>query len=312
MRVFRSIDEARGATAGSALAIGNFDGVHKGHQALLGTAVSQAREAPAAALTFEPHPGKVLGPRVAPRLLTTLERKLELIEDCGVELCIVQPFNLDFAAIAADDFVDRLLLGTLGVRTVVVGEDFSFGKGRRGRVDQLRSLLARGGAELSIVPKVELEGLAVSSTRIRELVLEGRVEAAARLLGRPFDLEGQVVAGEGRGKTLGFPTANIVPAGELLPAQGVYAVEALCPAGRFPAAANLGRKPTFGEGAAQTLEVHLIGYSGGSLLGERLRVGFCSRLREELRFPSVEALRSQIGRDVAEAAKLLEGAGPRS
>lgn len=308
MRVYRSIDEASGKLVGGALSIGNFDGVHLGHQALLETAVESARRAggPAAALTFEPHPGKVLGPKVAPRLLTTLRRKLELIEGSGVEACVVQPFDASFAAVSAETFVDGFLLRALGLREVVVGEDFSFGRGRAGRVEQLRAWLERGGAQLSVVAKVEVDGLAVSSTRIRELVLEGRVEAVAPLLGRPFELEGVVVRGEGRGRALGFPTANLIPEGELLPALGVYAVEASGRFGRLPAAANLGRRPTFGEGSAQTLELHLIGYAGESLLGERLRVGFRTRLREELRFPSVQALVDQIGRDV-QATKLAVG-----
>ncbi|MHB1845930.1 MAG: bifunctional riboflavin kinase/FAD synthetase [Deltaproteobacteria bacterium] len=307
MRVLRSIDEARGQVDGCALAIGNFDGAHLGHQALFAEARRLSRElgGPAAALTFEPHPGKVLGPKVAPRLLTTLERKLELLAEAGLDAVVVQPFDAAFAGLSAEAFVQALLLSTLHARGVVVGEDFSFGQGRRGRVEQLRAWLPPGGARVSVVPKVELDGAPVSSTRIRELVLEGRVGAAARMLARPFDVDGAVVTGMGRGRGLGFPTANVMPTGELLPANGVYAVWAHSAQGDFPAAANLGRKPTFGEDLGQTLEVHLIGYRGKeSLVGSAMRVAFVERLRDEQRFPSVDALTAQIGKDVALAAQL--------
>ncbi len=307
MRVFRSIEQARGQIAGAALAIGNFDGVHLGHQALLAATLeaSKRRGTPAAALTFEPHPGRFLSPKVAPRLLTTPGRKLELLQEAGLDAVVVQPFDRAFAAIPARDFVDRLLVADLGVGDVAVGEDFTFGRGRAGRVADLEAWLKLGGARLVVVPKIRCEGVPVSSTRIRELVLEGRVEAAAPLLGRPFDVDGTVVAGMGRGRTLGFPTANVQPDSELLPPNGVYAVTGRCPAGEFPGAANLGRKPTFGEGAPQSLEVHLVGYGGPSLLGTRMRVAFVARLRDELRFPSVEALVGQIRADVETAVALV-------
>jgi riboflavin kinase/FMN adenylyltransferase len=306
VRIYRSIEEAGDALRGGALAIGNFDGVHLGHRELLRKARerSDVGGAGAGVLTFEPHPAKVLGPGMAPHLLTPLDRKLALIAETGLDVAVVQPFDADFARIPAQDFVDLLLLGKLGVKDVVVGQDFSFGKDRRGRTEQLGLWLRAGGAHLWVVPTVEVDGLTVSSTRIRELVLEGRMEAAARLLGRPYDLEGTVVPGVGRGRTLGFPTANVVPANEVIPPNGVYAVRVTSPAGVFAGAANLGRKPTFGEGLPFAVEVHLIGYPGGSLVGQHLRVAFLVRLREEMRFPSAAALVEQIGRDVAVAAKI--------
>jgi riboflavin kinase/FMN adenylyltransferase len=243
---------------------------------------------------------------MAPRLLTHLDRKLALLAEAGLDVAVVQPFDADFARVSARDFVDLLLLGKLAVKDVVVGPDFSFGRDRVGRTEQLKLWLEAGGATLSVVPTVEVDGLVVSSSRIRELVLEGRVEAAARLLGRPYDLEGTVVRGVGRGRTLGFPTANVVPANEVIPPNGVYAVRALTPVGVFAGAANLGRKPTFGEGLPFAVEVHLIGYGGDDLVGEQLRVVFLKRLREEMRFPSAAALVEQIGRDVAVARKLAE------
>ncbi len=305
MRVFTSIEAARGRLDGCAVAIGNFDGVHLGHAALLSTAreAGRARGRPAAALTFEPHPGRILFPKVAPRRLTTPARKLELLEAAGLDAVVVQPFDRDFAAVPAHTFVERLLLGDLRAAEVVVGEDFTFGRAREGRPEDLIAYLREGGARAIVVPKVEREGTPISSTRIRELVLEGRVEAAAALLGRPFDLDGIVVAGMGRGRTLGFPTANVRPGGEIVPAVGVYAVRARCPAGTFTGAANLGRRPTFGEGGAEALEVHLVGYPGASLLGAPVRVAFLARLRDEMRFPSAEALARQIRADVEAAVR---------
>ncbi len=307
MDIYRSLAEVAGRLAPSAVAIGNFDGVHLGHQALFAAAKEGLPPGgKRVALTFEPNPGRVLSPSLAPRLLTTLARKLELLAAVGLDATVVQSFDAAFSSLSAAQFAGDYLLGGLGARLVVVGPDFSFGRGREGNVDRLRALLAPAGAVLRVMPKVEVDGLAVSSTRIRELVLEGRVEAAARLLGRPYDLEGEVVVGMGRGRKLGWPTANVNVTGELLPAIGVYAVRASGPFGELPGAANLGRKPTFGEGQAVTVEVHLIGYAGPDLKGTTLRVKFLERLRAEMRFPSLEALVAQIELDV-EAARRIAG-----
>jgi riboflavin kinase/FMN adenylyltransferase len=309
MQVFRSLAEAAGKLTPSAVAIGNFDGVHLGHQALFTAARTAAASfgGKSVALTFDPHPGQVLSPSLAPRLLTPLDRKLELLADAGLTAALVQTFDTDFAALEAERFARDYLLAGLGARAIAVGPDFSFGKGRAGNVDRLRAWVASAGATVTVVPKVEVDGLPVSSTRIRELVLEGRVLAAARLLGRPYDIDGQVVAGMGRGRTIGWPTANVAPRNELLPAIGVYAVRALGAFGDLPGAANLGRKPTFGEGHPITVEVHLIGYDGTgkeSLTGQAVRVKFIERLRPEMRFASVEALTAQIGKDVEEAKRI--------
>jgi riboflavin kinase/FMN adenylyltransferase len=309
MRVLRS-GEPGFDIGGGALAIGNFDGVHLGHRALLDAAREEARSlgAPAGALIFEPHPAKVLNPEMAPRLMTTLPRRLELLAEAGLDTTLIQTFDRAFASIAAKDFVDRVLIQQLRARSVVVGEDFSFGKGRAGSVRELSVWLPEGGSRLRVVPQVKLEGIPISSTRIREMLHEGHVEGAARLLGRPFDLDGTVVRGMGRGATIGWPTANVQSDNELLPLNGVYAVRARFDGKELPGAANLGRKPTFGEGGAHTIEVHLIDHSGESVLGQTMRVIFIGRLRDELRFPSVEALTAQIGRDV-ERARVLAGAG---
>ncbi len=314
MRVFGSIGEAAasGALRGGAVTIGNFDGVHLGHRALLARArdLAGGRGAAAAALTFEPHPVRVLRPQLAPPLLTSLPRKLELLAEAGVEAAVVQPFDLGYAATPAAAFVERDLRA-LGVRDVVVGWDFTAGH-ERARVEALRPLLARAGLHLEVIEPVTEGGLTVSSTKIRELLLEGNVEGAALLLARPYDLDGQVARGAGRGRGIGFATANVATAA-FLPMGGVYAVRAQLgrpeAAGRAAHAGvcNVGVKPTVDTSGQVTAEVHLFDFDGRDLYGEALRLSFVARLREERRFPSVEALRAQIAAD-AERARALLGA----
>ena len=318
MRLFRSIGEAAssGALRGGAVAIGNFDGVHLGHRELLAwaRALAQGRGAAAGVLTFEPHPVQVLRPQLAPPLLTSLPRKLELLAAAGLEVAVVQPFDLGYAATTAARFVERDLRA-LGVGDVVVGWDFTAGH-ERARVEALRSLLADHGLALRVVEPVTEGGLTVSSTKIREFLLEGNVEGAALLLLRPHDLDGLVRRGAGRGRGFGFATANLATTG-LLPALGVYAVRALvggAVAGGAGAAAhagvcNVGVKPTVDASGQVSAEVHLFDFDGRDLYGEAVRLAFVARLREERRFPSVEALRAQIAAD-AERARALLGAGP--
>lgn len=309
MRVFRSFSEA-GALRGCAVAIGNFDGVHLGHRTLfqLARAGAAARGGPAVALTFEPHPVRVLRPALAPPLLTPLPRKLELLAECGLEAVVVQPFDLAYAAADAAEFVARDLAGQLGAAEVVVGHDFTAGKGRT-RVDGLRQLLAARGVALTLVDPVAWEGLVVSSTKIRELLLEGQVEAAAELLGRPHDVEGEVVRGAGLGRQLGFATANLRPQA-MLPAYGVYAVRAWLGHAEYLGVTNVGVKPTVQRAGPVTAETHLLDAEDRDLYGERLRIGFVARLREERRFPTLDALRQQIGEDAGRARELLAAMGP--
>ncbi len=297
MQVFHSIDEAaHGPLAGASLCLGNLDGVHQGHRALIAEAAMHGK---AAALTFQPHPGKVLQPDLAPRLITLTSRKLELLEEAGVEAVVVQPFTLEYSKTGPDAF-EAALFDTLQVGSVVVGADFSYGARRVGTVERLLAAAARRGRAVHVVPAVTIDGVVVSSSKIREYILEGRVEAAARLLGRPFDIDGTVVAGAGRGRTIGFPTANVDTANELKPAPGVYAVQVKDDGVWRGGAANIGTKPTFGGGAV-TIEVHVLDYSG-DLYGKKLRVRFIARLRAERRFASAAELSGQIARDV-EAAR---------
>jgi riboflavin kinase/FMN adenylyltransferase len=328
MKVFSSLDAATASREleGAAICLGNFDGVHLGHRALIDEA---KRHGKAAALTFAPHPGKVLQPELAPRLITLLPRKLELLAGAGLQWTIVQPFSLEYARTPAAAFEGALLEG-LKVRAVVVGYDFTYGTKRSGTVKTLEEACARAGAKLSVVPAVTLDGVVVSSSRVREYVLEGRVAAAQRLLGRYFDLEGTVVPGAGRGRTIGFPTANIDTQNELRPGAGVYAVRVTVKghAGqnhetahvtggraapkstaaehkpeRYGGAANIGVKPTFG-GSEVTIEAHLFDFQG-DLYGKKLKVEFIDRLRGEQRFASVSELSGQIGRDIEAARTAL-------
>jgi riboflavin kinase/FMN adenylyltransferase len=294
-----------------ALAIGNFDGVHLGHQALFKAA--QTAGGPLAALTFEPHPARVLAPQYAPPLICEHPRKLELLAAQGVTDLVEQPFDAAFAGTPPARFVEMLV--ATGVSEVVVGHDFTYGKGRSGTVETLREGLQQGSVRLRVIPPVAVNGLVCSSTKIREFVLEGRLEAANMLLGRPFDVDGEVVRGVGRGRKLGVPTANLRTTNELLPAIGVYAVRARIDGepGVLGGAANLGLNPTFRENAALaggqgqpplSLEVHLFEFDR-DIYGRRLRVEFVSRLREERRFPGIEALKAQIAADIASARRLL-------
>ena len=317
MKVFHGLG-AVSSLRGCAVAIGNFDGVHLGHRRLLETARARAatHRAPSVALTFEPHPARVLRPRMAPPTLTPPSRKLELLEESGMDAAVVLPFDMAYAATSAAEFVSRDLSARLGAADVVVGYDFTAGH-ERARVDALRELLLASGIGLSVIQPVTADGLTVSSTKVREFLLEGNVEGAAVLLGRSHDVEAVVVRGAGRGRAIGFATANLQPEG-LLPALGVYAARARLGVGLRPdgvshgggartydAVCNVGVKPTVEESGPVGLEAHLLGHDGSDLYGERVRVEFVGRIRPERRFPSLDALRTQIGIDAGAARELL-------
>lgn len=318
MRIHQSLRGSVDRLTHGAMAIGNFDGVHLGHQALFAVA-GRNRAGPVCALTFQPHPARLLAPQYAPPLICELPRKRELLAGCGVAELVEQPFDAAFMSTPPHEFVAALV--ATGIGEIVVGHDFTYGKARAGTVESLRLGLEERGVRLQVVPPVTANGLVCSSTKVREFVLEGRVEAANMLLGRPFDLDGEVVKGDGRGRKLGWPTANIRTGNELLPAVGVYAVRVRmlpdssggAPSAPLAGAANLGLNPTFRPDVAQagaagrpplSLEVHLLDFAQ-DLYGRRLRVEFVHRLREERRFPGVEALKAQIGKDVAEVRRLL-------
>jgi riboflavin kinase/FMN adenylyltransferase len=293
--------------AAPAVAVGNFDGVHRGHQALAAAALEEARRlgGTAAVLTFDPHPARVLQPGRAPSALMTLDQKAEVLAALGIHHLAVLEFTPEVAAQDAGEFVRGVLSGALGARVVVVGANFRFGRGRAGDAALLEGLGRTLGFAVRVVEPVLHDGEPVSSTRIREAVEQGAMERAAALLGRDYVVDGQVVKGDARGRALGFPTANVDPVNETLPARGVYACwfRVAGEERRWPAAVNVGQRPTF-QGQGLSVEAHLLGFSG-DLYGKEARVSFVQRLREEQRFDGVEALRAQIEKDIARARAVL-------
>ncbi|HSZ82840.1 MAG TPA: bifunctional riboflavin kinase/FAD synthetase [Polyangia bacterium] len=312
----RILGPGNAARAPLALAIGNFDGVHRGHQELLRVARArgEAIGAEAGVLTFTPHPARVFAPTLAPPLIVSLERRLELLADAGAEVAIVEPFTRAFAAIEAEAFVRDVLVARLDAREIVVGYDFTFGRGRRGTPALLQAEGAALGLGVTVVPPVTLDGgLVCSSSKVRELVLEGRVEGAALVLGRPVEITGPVVHGAGRGRGIGVPTANVAAEAELLPRLGIYAAWARVldarggVASSHRAALSVGSNPTFAAapGASPvTVEAHLLDFDG-DLYDRRLRLEVVHWLRDERRFDALEALVAQIAADVAETRKRL-------
>jgi riboflavin kinase/FMN adenylyltransferase len=304
--VFHDLPPGAASFSRTVVTIGNFDGVHLGHRAILARVRQRAQEleAQSVAVTFDPHPLKVLRPEASLPLLTTPEQKISLMTASGLDAVVVLPFTREFAALPAREFVQRYFLERLKVREVVVGHDYCFGRGREGNIDLLKEMGQQHGFTVQVVWAVETDGAVVSSSLIRAMLRLGKVEEASRLLGRPYGVAGRVVAGKGRGaKLLGIPTANIRPENELLPATGIYAVRVRRGEEILPGAANIGTAPTF-ENGEFTLEVHLLDFSG-DVYGEELGVEFVARLREERRFPSIEALAAQIRADIAAAREVL-------
>jgi len=301
MRVLRSLSQIPREPAGRALALGTFDGVHLGHREVIGSALGRARERGlvAAVVTFDPHPLEVLRPDRPPRLLTTIERKIELVSALGLDELVAIPFTAELSRQTAEEFCDQVLVATLGARSVSVGANFHFGHNAAGDADLLRS---RPQFDTDVIELVAHDGESISSSRIRALVDAGDVAAAARLLGAPYALAGTVKQGDRRGRELGMPTANLdVPEQQLLPAPGIYAATAAGESleGELPAAVSIGVRPTFGGGEL-LVEAHLIGFEG-DLYGRRLRLEFLERLRDEERFESAEDLVEQMRKDVAQA-----------
>lgn len=289
--------------------LGNHDGVHLGHRALLEAARERAgREEGLSvhAVTFDPHPSVVLAPDRAPPLLTTIERRRELLVALGADDVSVLRFDRELASTSPEAFVERVLVAQLSARGVVVGPDFRFGRGRAGDAETLRTLGERHGFDVITVAPVTVDGEVVSSTRIRRAVARGDVREATRLLGRVHDVDGTVVRGDGRGRSIGVPTANLDCDPILLPADGVYAVVARLPgeAELRRGVANLGVRPTFAAG--RSVEVHLFDVDR-DFYGARLRVGFVERLRAEQKFDGVDALKAQISRDCERAREILAG-----
>lgn len=298
---------------GTVVTVGSFDGVHRGHEAVLREIARRAHAARrhSVLVTFDPHPMAVVNPAAAPPLLTTGPERREILAQTALDYAVLLRFDHALAEMEPEAFVRRILVEGCGVRELVIGHDHGFGRGRQGDAELLRRLGAGLGFTVDEVPALALEGHPVSSTRVRRAVAGGDLALAERLLGRPYFATGVVVKGDGRGRTIGFPTANLggVPARKLLPPDGVYAVRVEWRGGHAGGMMNLGGRPTFQQ-AGRALEVHLLDFAG-DLYGEWLKVEWVARLRDVQRFPSAAALRAQLERDRSTAQAALAAAGAR-
>ncbi len=305
MKLLHGFDEPQ-AYRGGYVSIGNFDGVHLGHQRIVGELVQTAHQQtrPAVVFTFDPHPVYLLRPQDAPPSLSTLERKAELLDRCGVDCLIAFPTTKALLALEPEQFFEQIIRGELQARGLVEGPNFRFGHNRRGDVEMLERLCTEARLTLTIVPPVVIEGRVVSSSVIRKLIAEGRIAQAVALLGHPYRLTGRVEPGADRGRSIGFPTANLTAVKTLIPPDGVYAGIGHVQGRPFPAAVHIGPNPTFGE-AQRKLEVHLVGFEG-ELYGSRLDVDLLERLRAIRRFENVETLKQQLQEDVAEAVRIFD------
>ncbi len=311
VEVFRGALSIDPPWEGSVVTLGTFDGVHRGHQALVALALEGGRTAgvPAVAYTFDPHPATVVAPRHAPLTLMPLDRRIYFMGKLGLPRVVVEPFDRALAAVEADDWVRNYLVERLRPRRVVVGFNFTYGRARGGDPDHLRRMGEQFGFEVDELAPVTVNGVVASSSRVRTSLLEGDVRGAAELLGRPFSLTGTVIAGDRRGRQIGFPTANVAPEGELVPKHGVYACRArsLSDASVVPeetlAVTNIGRRPTF-DGGTVRVEAHLLDFSA-DLYGQRLEVELVERIREERKFDGGDELVTQVRQDVRRAREIL-------
>jgi riboflavin kinase/FMN adenylyltransferase len=306
-RVYRGLNELDGNESRRAVTIGNFDGVHAGHRRILRRVAALARERGwrAAAMIFEPHPSKIVAPDRAPRLLATPEERCVLLAEEGIEDVLILPFGPEIAALSPEEFARDILVAKLGAAAVIVGADFHFGHRQSGDTRRLAELGRVHGFLTGVVPEVVLRGHVISSSQIRRLVESGAVALAARLLERPYWIEGGVVPGQGVGSTKTVPTLNLKTSAEVLPATGVYVTRTRdLEGGRvWPSITNIGCRPTFGGGAL-SIETHLLDPLGGND-PERIRVEFLRRVRGEIRFPDPESLRDRILHDTARARRFF-------
>lgn len=312
MDIIRGLANLHSRPRGCVATIGNFDGVHLGHQEVLKSLAARGGELglPVAAVVFEPQPQEYFAPAGAPPRLTRLREKLAALRSYGVDRALVLRFDAKLAGMEAEAFAGDVLLRGIAPRYLVVGDDFRFGKARAGDFAMLKKMAAAHGCEVASTPSYLLDGVRVSSTRVREALAAGDLHYAARLLGRPYAMCGRVVRGDARGRTVGFPTANIAVGRHAVPVSGVYIVE-VAGVGELPwqGVANVGTRPTV-DGTVRTLEVHLLDYAG-DLYGRQLEVKFLEKLRDERRFASLDALVEQIGRDVQRAREYFAARAPR-
>jgi len=309
MKLIENLEDIDRPFENAVITIGNFDGVHIGHQALFHEVIEKADilDSTSLAMTFEPHPIRVLKNNGHPPLLTPFNQKVELIAKSGIDALICVPFTHEFAAITAKEFVYDVLLGRIGMRIIVVGEDYTFGKNRQGNLNLLKSYAEAFDFEVDVVDWVPVSNnkpQRISSTRIREMLLDGDVQNAQKLLGRPYQVSGSVVPGRNRGgKLLGFPTANIQLTDELCPKTGIYAVSVNCLGKRHLGVVNIGYSPTFDD-QEFTTEVHILDFKS-DLYGKHITIKFIERIRDEIKFSGIAELSNQIAKDVETARNIL-------
>lgn len=305
MKIIRAVEGGE-SPEGSVLTLGVYDGVHLGHKKIISEVSSEAakRGMPSAAVTFNPHPSHIL-PGESAGLITDERQKLELLAECGLDLCVILNFTEEFSRKTAEDFVRDIIAGFMKAESVIVGFNHVFGAGRRGNARMLADMGEKHGFSLKLVKPVKINGETVSSSKIRGLIAEGRLEKANIFLGRSFSISGRVIKGDGKGRTLGFPTANIeTPPGMVSPAPGVYAGRCFTAGEERPAVFYMGEKPTFGPPSRRpSMEIHIIGFSG-NLYGKEIRFSFTKRLRGDMKFTDAEALRRKIENDVKKAANM--------
>ena len=312
MKIFHGTDNAN-ITRSTVLTLGVFDGLHLGHQRIMQTVVSRAKAAAAVptAITFDPHPRSVLYPENAPPLLQTLDQRLANFGVLGIEQTIVIRFDMDFADRDAEVFLRDIVHERLRAKEVYLGKGFAFGRNRGGNIELLRRISAELGFAADEVPEITLRGQRISSSKIRELLKDGRVNLARRMLGRPYGVEGQIMRGNQRGRTIGFPTANLKPRNRVIPRYGVYATATLIDDIWRRSITNVGVRPTFGNETEPSIETYVFDFDG-DLYGDVLRVRFLHRIRDEKKFGGIEELKTQITKDSNRALNYFNRAGVRN
>jgi riboflavin kinase/FMN adenylyltransferase len=311
MKIFHGTENA-GILRPTILTLGVFDGLHLGHQRIMATVVERAKaiKAVPTAITFDPHPRAVLQPENAPPLLQTLDQRLGALEFLGIEQTIIIRFSREFAATNAEDFLRDIIRERLQAKEVFLGKGFAFGKGRAGNIGLLRAMSKELGFFADEVEEVQLRGQRISSSQIRQLLLEGKVNLARRMLGRPYGVEGRVVHGQQRGRTIGFPTANLMTNNRVVPRAGVYVTATLIEGVWRRSITNIGVRPTFEQAAQPTIETFVLDWDG-DLYGDVIRVRFLHRVRDERKFGGIEELKTQISGDLRRAERYFELEGVR-
>ncbi len=311
MEIIRGLEELEKGYPNTVITIGNFDGLHLGHQKIIQTVIRESEEiyGTSMVVTFDPHPMKVLAPEKEVKLLTTPKERERLIRTMGITVLLYITFNKEFSHLQPDEFIDNVLVNKINVKKVIVGQNYAFGKARKGTTELLRRRGRKYGFNVKVVRHAKVNGDVVSSSKIRRFLSMGRVFEASTFLGRAYTIEGNVIRGAGRGeKLLHIPTANITTPNELVPKEGVYAVRIGFKDGFFEGVANIGKKPTFGD-IVTSYEVHIFNYSG-ELLGEHLRIYFIDWMRDQQSFPDALSLERQIRNDIEHAREILNRKKP--